>query len=172
MASATGSRPEIEGSESSVLIPDGIAPVPSAERTLSPFDIGVLWNDLSLGVLVLVTGGLLVPALGLPAALGAIVVGSVIGCVPLAAIARAGAREGLPGMVLFRPMLGRTGSYVPSLLNIAQLVGWTSVEFWAIGRLGQRAVDRGLRSRRVLALAHVDRDRMHGARDRWARCSS
>ena len=135
MASATGSRPEIEGSESPVVIPDGIAPVPSAERTLSPFDIGVLWNDLSLGVLVLVTGGLLVPALGLPAALGAIVVGSVIGCVPLAAIARAGAREGLPGMVLFRPMLGRTGSYVPSLLNIAQLVGWTSVEFWAIGRL-------------------------------------
>ncbi|HJQ73184.1 MAG TPA: cytosine permease [Actinomycetota bacterium] len=109
--------------------------MPAEGRTLSAFDVGVLWNDLSLGVLVLVTGGLLVPALGLPAALGAIVVGSVIGCIPLAAIARAGAREGLPGMVLFRPMLGRTGSYVPSLLNIAQLVGWTSVEFWAIGRL-------------------------------------
>jgi NCS1 family nucleobase:cation symporter-1 len=86
-------------------------------------------------VLVLVTGGLLVPALGLPAALGAIAVGSVIGCIPLAAIALAGAREGLPGMVLFRPMLGRTGSYLPSVLNVAQLLGWTAVEFWAIGRL-------------------------------------
>jgi putative hydroxymethylpyrimidine transporter CytX len=104
-------------------------------RTLSPLDIGILWNDLSLGVLVLVTGGLLVPALGLPAALGAIAVGSVIGCVPLAAIALAGAREGLPGMVLFRPTLGRAGSYLPSALNVAQLLGWTSVEFWAIGRL-------------------------------------
>jgi putative hydroxymethylpyrimidine transporter CytX len=84
---------------------------------------------------VLVTGALLVPALGLPAAIGAVVLGSVIGCLPLAAVALAGAREGLPGMVLFRPVLGRTGSYLPSILNVAQLLGWTSVEFWAMGRL-------------------------------------
>ena len=38
-------------------------------------------------------------------------------------------------MVLFRPVLGRTGSYLPSVLNVAQLLGWTSVEFWAMGRL-------------------------------------
>jgi NCS1 family nucleobase:cation symporter-1 len=134
MASATGSAPQGGGSKGSTVVPASIAPVPVSERTLSPLDIGILWNDLSLGVLVLVTGGLLVPALGLPAALGAIAVGSVIGCIPLAAIALAGAREGLPGMVLFRPMLGRTGSYLPSVLNVAQLLGWTSVEFWAIGR--------------------------------------
>jgi putative hydroxymethylpyrimidine transporter CytX len=109
--------------------------VPPEGRTLSPLDIGVLWNDLSLGLLVLVTGGLLVPALGLPAAVLAIAVGSLIGCIPLAAVALAGAREGLPSMVLFRPVLGRTGSYLPSLLNVAQLLGWTSVEFWAMGRL-------------------------------------
>ena len=109
--------------------------MPPERRTLSAFDIGVLWNDLSLGLLVLVTGALLVPALGLPAAVGAIVVGSLIGCLPLAAVALAGAREGLPGMVLFRPVLGRTGSYLPSVLNVAQLLGWTSVEFWAMGRL-------------------------------------
>jgi nucleobase:cation symporter-1, NCS1 family len=135
MESATGPAPDDGELTGSNLLPSSIAPVPAEERTLSAFDVGVLWNDLSLGVLVLVTGGLLVPALGLPAALGAIVLGSVIGCIPLAAIALAGAREGLPGMVLFRPMLGRTGSYLPSLLNIAQLVGWTSVEFWAIARL-------------------------------------
>jgi len=117
------------------LVPTSIAPVPSTERTLSALDVGVLWNDLSLGLLVLVTGALLVPALGLPAAVGAIVIGSLIGCVPLAAVALAGAREGLPGMVLFRPVLGRTGSYLTSVLNVAQLLGWTSVEFWAMGRL-------------------------------------
>jgi nucleobase:cation symporter-1, NCS1 family len=115
--------------------PTSIAPVPAARRTLSALDIGVLWNDLSLGLLVLVTGGLLVPALGLPRALAAIVLGSLIGCVPLAAVALAGAREGLPGMVLFRPVLGRTGSYLPSGFNVVQLLGWTAVEFWAMGRL-------------------------------------
>jgi nucleobase:cation symporter-1, NCS1 family len=116
--------------------PSSIAPVTPDRRVLSPLDVGVLWNDLSLGLLVLVTGALLVPALGLPTALTAIAVGTLIGCVPLAAVGLAGAREGLPGMVLFRPVLGRTGSYVPSLLNVAQLLGWTAVEFWAMGRLG------------------------------------
>ena len=134
MASATG--PALDGrSRISRLVPPSIAPVPLEKGTLSALDIGILWNDLSLGLLVLVTGALLVPALGLPAAIGAIVVGSLIGCVPLAAVALAGARERLPGMVLFRPVLGRRGSYLPSVLNVAQLLGWTSVEFWAMGRL-------------------------------------
>lgn len=134
MTSATGPAPD-GSSRASTRVPPSIAPVPLEKRTLSALDIGILWNDLSLGLLVLVTGALLVPALGLPTAIGAIVVGSLIGCVPLAAVALAGAREGLPGMVLFRPVLGRRGSYLPSVLNVAQLLGWTSVEFWAMGRL-------------------------------------
>jgi NCS1 family nucleobase:cation symporter-1 len=121
--------------EASIEAPPSIAPVPIDRRTLSPLDVGILWNDLSLGLLVLVTGGLLVPALGLGTAAAAIAIGTVLGCLPLAAVALAGAREGLPGMVLFRPVLGRRGSYVPSLLNVAQLLGWTAVEFWAMGRL-------------------------------------
>ena len=116
-------------------VPASIAPIPQDRRTLSPLDVGVLWNDLSLGLLVLVTGGLLVPALDLPAVIGAVAIGTVLGCLPLAAMALAGAREGLPGMVLFRPVLGRSGSAIPSVLNVAQLLGWTAVEFWAMGRL-------------------------------------
>jgi NCS1 family nucleobase:cation symporter-1 len=135
MASATGPAATGGSSGASTVAPSSIAPVPRERRTLSALDLGVLWNDLSLGLLVLVTGALLVPALGLPVAIGAILVGSLIGCLPLAAVALAGAREGLPGMVLFRPVLGRTGSYLPSVLNVAQLLGWTSVEFWAMGRL-------------------------------------
>jgi putative hydroxymethylpyrimidine transporter CytX len=116
--------------------PPSIAPAARDRRVLTALDVGVLWNDLSLGLLVLVTGALLVPALALPVALGAIAIGSLIGCVPLAAVGLAGAREGLPGMVLFRPVLGRRGSYVPTALNVAQLLGWTAVEFWAMSRLG------------------------------------
>jgi NCS1 family nucleobase:cation symporter-1 len=134
MSSVTGPAPD-RGSGAPTTLPPSIAPVPPEGRTLSALDVGILWNDLSLGLLVLVTGALLVPALGLPAAIGAIVLGSLIGCLPLGAVALAGAREGLPGMVLFRPVLGRTGSYLPSVLNVAQLLGWTSVEFWAMGRL-------------------------------------
>jgi nucleobase:cation symporter-1, NCS1 family len=110
----------------------GIGPVPPEHRALSGFDLAILWGDLGIGLLVLVTGGLLVPALSFPAALGAIVLGSVIGCAALGATASIGARQGVPTMVLFRPLLGVRGSWLPSALNFAQLVGWTAVELWAM----------------------------------------
>jgi putative hydroxymethylpyrimidine transporter CytX len=113
----------------------GIRPVRPELRKLSGPDLAVLWGDLSIGLLVMVSGALLVPALGLPRALLAIVVGSLIGTVPLALVGLAGAREGVPGMVLFRPMLGLRGSYLPSAINLVQLVGWTAFEFWAMGRV-------------------------------------
>src|SRR5438874_11686275 len=72
----------------------GIRPVPPEHRRLSGFDFAVLWGDLSIGLLVLLTGALLVPSLGLPSALLAIAVGSVIGCVPLALVGLAGAQDG------------------------------------------------------------------------------
>src|SRR2546429_3621586 len=98
----------------------GIRPVPSEHRRLGGLDFAVLWGDLSVGLLVMLTGALLVPALGFREALLAIVVGSLLGCVPLALVGVAGAREGLPTMVLFPPVLGARGSYLPSVLTIAQ----------------------------------------------------
>jgi putative hydroxymethylpyrimidine transporter CytX len=117
----------------------GIHPVPPDRRRLSGLDLAVLWGDLSVGLLVLVTGALLVPALGFPRALLAIVVGSLLGCLPLALFGLAGEREGVPSMVLFRPMLGLRGSFLPSALNLLQLVGWTAVEFWAMGQVANVA---------------------------------
>src|SRR5437762_10925960 len=85
----------------------GIRPVPPEHRRLGGLDFAVLWGDLSIGLLVILTGALLVPALGLAEALLAIAVGSLVGCIPLALVGAAGARDGVPGMVLFRPVLGR-----------------------------------------------------------------
>jgi len=113
----------------------GVRPVPRDARRLSGLDLAVLWGDLSVGLLVLAAGALLVPALSLPRALAAIVIGSVIGSIPLALVGVAGAREGVPGMVLFRPVLGVRGSWAPSVLNLVQLIGWTALEFWAMGRV-------------------------------------
>ncbi|MGH2702892.1 MAG: purine-cytosine permease family protein [Actinomycetota bacterium] len=115
------------------IAPDyGIDPIPRPDRTLSGLDLAILWGDLGVGLLVLVTGALLVPALSLGAALTAIVVGSVIGVALLGVAAAAGARHGVPTMVLFRPVLGIQGSWFPSALNFLQMVGWTAVELWAM----------------------------------------
>jgi NCS1 family nucleobase:cation symporter-1 len=113
----------------------GIRPVPADLRRLGGLDLGVLWFDLSIGLLVTVTGALLVPPLGFGSALLAIAVGTLIGCVPLALVALAGQREGVPTMVLLRPVLGARGSAAPSVLNVIQLVGWTAVEFWVMGEV-------------------------------------
>jgi NCS1 family nucleobase:cation symporter-1 len=115
-----------------------VRPVPVEARRLSGTDMAVLWGDLGIGLLVLVTGGLLVPALGIPRALLAILVGSVVGCLPLALVGYAGAREGLTGMVLLRPVLGVRGSYLPTVFNIGQLIGWTAFELWAMALVASR----------------------------------
>ena len=106
----------------------GIDPVPRDRRVFSGLDLAILWGDLGIGLLVLVTGALLVPGLGFAAALLAIVVGSVIGVGLLSLVAVAGADHGIPTMVLFRPVLGLRGSWVPSFFNVLQLIGWTAVE--------------------------------------------
>ena len=114
-------------------LPDpGIHPVPREHRVLSGLDCAVLWGDLGVGLLVLVTGAYLVPALGFGSALVAIVLGSVIGVALLGLAAAPGADYGLPTMVLFRPILGVRGSWLPSALNALQLIGWTAVELWAM----------------------------------------
>jgi len=110
----------------------GFEPVPPEGRALSGFDLAILWGDLGVGLLVLVTGGLLVPALSFTGALAAIVIGSIVGSAALGVTASIGARQGVPTMALFRPLLGVRGSWVPSVLNFAQLVGWTAVELWAM----------------------------------------
>jgi NCS1 family nucleobase:cation symporter-1 len=114
------------------LPPWGIDPVPRDKRVLSALDLAVLWGDLGVGLLVLVTGALLTPALGFVPALAAIVLGSVLGVGLLALGGVAGADHGVPTMVLYRPVLGVRGSWLPSALNTFQLIGWTAVELWAM----------------------------------------
>lgn len=106
----------------------GIEPVPQAERRLGFVDFAVLWGDLGIGLLVLLAGSFLVPGLGVPQAMAAIVIGSAIGCALLTAAGLIGSKLGAPTMVLLRPALGIRGSYLPTVLNIVQLIGWTIFE--------------------------------------------
>ena len=119
----------------------GIEPVTSSERRLGALDLAVLWGDLGIGLLVLVTGALLVPGLGFFPALAVIVLGSIIGVALLATVGAVGAREGVPAMALFRPIFGVRGSWLPSGLNLAQLLGWTAVELWAMSFVADLVVE-------------------------------
>jgi putative hydroxymethylpyrimidine transporter CytX len=111
----------------------GIQPVPRDHRVLRFIDFVVLWGDLGIGLLVMLTGTFLVPGLGLGSALAAILIGSVSGSLLLALVGAAGSSTGAPTMVLLRPVLGTRGSYVPTVLNVLQLIGWTIFEFVVMG---------------------------------------
>jgi nucleobase:cation symporter-1, NCS1 family len=113
----------------------GIDPVPAEMRTLRTFDLFVLWSSLGIGLLVLAAGAILVTGFGLTLQESFLVaiVGSIIGSALLAAAAHHGSRAGVPTMVSLRPILGRRGSYVPSGLNVMQLLGWTAFEFVVMG---------------------------------------
>ena len=117
----------------------GVDPVPPALRVLRTFDLFVLWSSLGVGLLVLAAGTLLIGVggfgFGLTLAESAVValVGSVLGSVMLAAAAHHGSRAGVPTMVSLRPILGRRGSYVPTVLNVFQLLGWATFELLVMG---------------------------------------
>src|SRR4051795_3115228 len=115
-------------STSGTIHPTGDAPLTLAEapaRTLGLRDSLGLWGNLGVSLLLPVAAVFVVlPDRSLWVTAGAIVVGAVIGSVLLGLGAAAGAREGVPAMVLLRGLLGRRTSYVPTVLNLLQCVGW------------------------------------------------
>ena len=110
----------------------GIEPVPSRLQVLGGVETGLLWGNLGVSLLVVVAGAILVPALSLPDALVAILVGCVIGNLMLAAAGMIGADARVPGMALMRAPLGQRGSLLPTAVNVAQGVGWTIFELLVI----------------------------------------
>lgn len=93
----------------------------------------MLWSSLNVGLLALIAGSFVVPALAVGEAIGALAVGSALGGGVLAAIAWLGARDHVPGMVLMRRPLGVRGSIAASVLNAVQLVGFSVFELIVIG---------------------------------------
>jgi NCS1 family nucleobase:cation symporter-1 len=118
----------------------GIEPVPERLRTFGVLDNAMLWSSLGLSLLVLVAGTVLVPALSLRAALLAILVGGVFGNILLGLAALLGAEARVPAMVLLRAPLGRTGSWLPTALNVLQNIGWTVFEVLVIAAAARALV--------------------------------
>src|SRR4029453_17187016 len=106
----------------------GIEPVPDQLRVLGLLDTMLLWGNLSISLLVIVLGAFLVPALSLKTALLAILVGAIAGNLLLGLAGLIGSDGRVPGMVLLRAPLGRRGSYAPTVVNVAQNLGWSTFE--------------------------------------------
>ena len=120
----------------------GIDPVPPRLRVLGGVETGLLWGNLGVSLLVIVAGALLVPALSLPDALVAIVLGGLIGNAMLAVAGMIGADARVPGMALMRAPLGRRGSLLPTAVNVLQGIGWTIFELLVIATAAAALSDK------------------------------
>lgn len=120
-----------------------LIPLSAAERLFGWRDHASLWLSLGVGLLVMQVGSFLVPALGTKAAMLAIVAGSVLGAGLLAWTAKLGCDSGLSSAGLMHATYGSSFARLPVLLNIVQLIGWTTFEMVVMRdgvlAIGQRA---------------------------------
>jgi nucleobase:cation symporter-1, NCS1 family len=117
-------------------------PVP---KTLGFLDQGAFWANLGVSLLgfagvlaVLAPAG--APPLTVAAAVTATVVGTLIGSAMVGLSAMPGAATGAPAMVLLRGLFGGVLSWIPSVLNVVQLIGWGTFELVVIAQAGTLAL--------------------------------
>ena len=105
-----------------------LAPVADSERVFTGFSHTSLWFSLGVGLLVIQIGAYLVPAMGTQDALLAILLGSLLGSGLVAWVAKLGCNTGLSSAGLMHQVYGSGFAKLPIVLNVIQLVGWTSFE--------------------------------------------
>jgi NCS1 family nucleobase:cation symporter-1 len=104
-----------------------------APRALRLIDQLGLWGNLGVSLLGF-TGAIYVlypvgdVPLSLAAAFAAIVFGTLLGTAAVSIAAIPGTETGAPAMVLLRGLFGARLSWLPTVLNIVQLLGWTTFE--------------------------------------------
>ncbi|MBO0805108.1 MAG: cytosine permease [Nocardiopsaceae bacterium] len=140
---ATDSSQETRASQFTVVASDNRAEVPNTlgepvPQPLSLLDQFGLWGNLGVSLLGF-TAAIFVlqpsgsgPYLSMAAALAALGAGTVLGTLPVALVGVLGARTGAPAMVLLRGLFGARLSYLPTVVNIVQCVGWGVFEIVTI----------------------------------------
>ncbi len=116
-----------------------LTPVSPDQRVFDARSHASLWFSLGVGLLVMQVGAYLVPAVGTQDAVWAILLGSLLGAGLLAWTARIGCDSGLSSAGLMHQVYGPSLARLPVLLNIVQLIGWTSFEL-VVMRDGSAAI--------------------------------
>ena len=95
-------------------------------RRTSIFENGLIWFGAGVSIAEILTGIYFAP-LGFGKGLLAVITGHLIGCVLLFFAGLIGGLERRSSMETVKMSFGEKGSYLFAVLNILQLVGWTSI---------------------------------------------
>lgn len=96
------------------------------EKKLGGFSLFNLWSGAAISIAEIMTGSLIAP-LGILKGISVILAGHIVGCLILGAVGIIGFKEKQPAIISSRISLGKYGSYLISIFNIIQLVGWTAI---------------------------------------------
>ncbi|HEX3011890.1 MAG TPA: putative hydroxymethylpyrimidine transporter CytX [Syntrophomonadaceae bacterium] len=93
---------------------------------LSGLSLAALWFGAAVSLAEIMTGSLIAP-LGIKTGIAVILIGHLIGTLILALTGIIGFKEGKPALISSRMSMGTYGSYLVSIFNIVQLIGWTAI---------------------------------------------
>jgi putative hydroxymethylpyrimidine transporter CytX len=103
------------------------------KQTLTSTNLFFLWFGAAVSVAEILTGGYLAE-LGISKGVWAIILGHLVGTFLLVIAGVIGFRERLPSIMSTRISFGKQGSYLISVINIMQLIGWTAIMIIEGGR--------------------------------------
>lgn len=95
-------------------------------KKTSTFQNGLIWFGAGVSLAEILTGANFAP-LGMARGFAAIVIGHVIGCALFFLAGLIGGRSGKSAMETVKMSFGQKGGLLFALLNVLQLVGWTSI---------------------------------------------
>ena len=95
-------------------------------KKTSTFSNALIWFGAGVSIAEILTGTYFAP-LGMAKGFAAIVIGHGIGCAMMFLAGLIGGRTGRSAMETVKMSFGRKGSLLFSVLNVLQLVGWTSI---------------------------------------------
>ena len=103
------------------------------KNNLTGFNFMLLWFGAAMSIAEIMTGGLLAP-MGFKNGVIVILIGHAVGVTILILGGIIGTSEKIPAIMSTRISFGLYGSYIFSVLNILQLVGWTAIMIISGGR--------------------------------------
>ena len=112
---------------------ENIQPTSLDKRTMGLGSTFTLWLAANVVITTVLTGMFFAGQITLYQTLFAVVVGTLIGAIPLVLTAKMGTRTGLSTMVIARGAFGQKGAVIPALVNTFILIGWSWIQAYLAG---------------------------------------
>src|SRR5687768_6956799 len=126
--------PENKNIQTSSLINEDLAPIPSAKRKWGTWNYAALWISMSLCIpTYMLASSLIGGGMNWWQAILTIFLGNTIVLIPMILNGHAGAKYGIPFPVFARASFGTKGANIPAMLRAIVACGWFGIQTWIGG---------------------------------------